>query len=210
MSEKNKLDVSLNDKLDIILSNQKKILKNEERILGEEVKIEEFETRELNDDNLMEKSEEDILKELSHLENEFKTSFSHPLKKITKRDIVKGFIGAFVGVMSHFAFSKAADIAITLEPWRSTVLYVVAFFIITIMLYYTGFRNIEKHLIVKFMPIRATLLYLVSILTIIFVNALFGKLHFPVSFLEMYNLVGASIIIAVMGAGTADLIGRSE
>ena len=131
------------------------------------------------------------------------------MRNITKRDLAKGFVGAFVGVMGHFAFSKAADIAPTLNFFQSSVLYLVAFMIIVLMLYYTGFRNIEKHIIAKFMPIRALVLYTVSIITVLFVYLLFGKIYLPLHFLEIYNLVAASIILAVMGAGTADLIGKN-
>ena len=202
--------LGLNEKLDLILKNQKTIMKNEEKILGEEKKVEELEEFEIKHEKNVEKSEEETLKELSMLEKEIKGSISNPIKKITKRDLFKGFVGAFVGVMSHFAFAKAADIAIDLTILRSTILYIVALIIVVVMLYYTGFRKIEKHIILKFMPLRAIVLYSVSILTIIIVNLLFGKLHFPVSFIGLYNLIGASIILAVMGAGTADLIGREE
>ncbi len=201
---------SLNAKLNLILENQEKILKNEAKILGEEERIEEMEQEELKEENETQKTEAEALKELEQLEKDLKKNISSPMKKITKRDIFKGFVGAFVGVMSHFAFSKAADIAPTLDFYRSTILFIVALIIVIVMLYYSGFRTIEKHIILKFMPLRAIILYVVSIVTILIVNLLFGKLHFPIHFNEVYQLVAASIILAVMGAGTADLIGRSE
>jgi len=200
----------LNEKLDLILENQKKILENESKILGEEMKIESLEKREIEHEKNVENDSKQALKELDLLEKEFKKNSSSPIKNITQRDMFKGFIGAFVGIMGHFAFSKAADLAVGLSIARSTVLFVVAFLIVIVMLYYSGFRNIEKHIVLKFMPLRALVLYGVSIVTIILVYLLFGKIHFPVSFIELYNLVGASIILAVMGACTADLIGRSE
>lgn len=201
---------TLNEKLDLILKNQDKILKNEQKILGEEEKIEELEREEIRDDKILEQNEESALTELANLEKELKMSISNPIKKVTKRDMLKGFVGAFVGVMGHFAFSKAADLAPSLSFIRSTMLYLVAFAIIIIMLYYSGFRKIEKTIVLKFMPLRALVLYSVSIITILLVNLLFGKLHFPLHFSEVYALVSASIILAVMGAGTADLIGRNE
>ena len=209
MSSSKNQKVSINEKLDLILKNQTKILNNEKRIIGEETKIEKFETKELKEENIAIKDDKEILEELSNLEKQIKKVSSNPIKNITKRDIVKGFIGAFIGVMSHFTFSKAADIALTLSFLRATVLYIIAFLIIIIMLYYTGFRSVEKSIVLKFMPIRAIVLYTVSIVTIIFVYVLFGKLQ-VVSFKEIYILVSASIILAVMGAGTADLIGRGE
>lgn len=200
---------SLNEKIDLILENQKKILKNEAKIFKEEQKLEEMETRDLESDERLAHSEADTLKELEKLEKEFSQGAS-PITQITKKDFVKGFIGAFVGVMSHFAFSKAADLAPSLEVWRATVLYIIAFIMIVGMLYYTGFRSVKHQTIFKFMPARATVLYGVSILTILIVNALFGKISLPLSFTQIYTLVGANIILAVMGAGTADLIGRVE
>jgi len=201
---------SLNNKLDEILTNQHKILRNEQKLLGEEEKIEVLEEKEMKNEDKNQKTEEEALEELDNLEEELKKSISSPIKKISKRDIFKGFIGAFVGVISHFAFIKAYDIAPHLTFLRATSLYVVAFFIIIMMLYYTGFRNVEKRTVLKFMPIRATILFLVSILTAIIVNILFGKIYIDASFITYYKLVAANIILAVMGAGTADLIGRGE
>lgn len=201
---------NLNLKLDEILKNQKTILKNEKKIMGEESKLESLEEKEISKEDLEINDEKEALKELASLENELKSSISNPIKNITKKDFFKGFIGAFIGIVGHFAFEKGADIALELTFLQTTILYIVGFLIILIMLYYSGFRKIEKHIILKFMPIRALVLYLTSILTIILVNLLFGKIHLPISILELYKLVGSTIILAIIGAGTADLIGRSE
>lgn len=201
---------SLNKKLDLIIQNQKKILENEKQILGEEQKIEKLEKEDLIQDKQANLSEKETMAELQKIESKLNKSIQKPLKLVTKRDIFKGFIGAFVGVIGHFAFSKAADIAKYINVTQATILYITAAFVITIMLYYTGFRNIEKQIILKFMPLRAIVLYTVSIITIIIVNLLFGKIHFPISFIEIYKIIGANIILAVMGAGTADLLGKVE
>lgn len=198
---------SLNDKLDLVLKNQEKILSNEKKILKEEYKLEALEHEELLKEDLNQKTEEEALAELQKLEKDLNKKLSSPINKVTKRDMFKGFIGAFVGIMGHFAFSKASDIATNLTWQRSTILYIIAFIMITIMLYYTGFRNVQKHLVLRFMPLRAMILYGVSIMAILIVNLLFGKFHYPYHFLEIYNIVGATIILAVLGAGTADLIG---
>jgi len=197
----------LNTKLDEILKNQKKILANEEKILGEEKKIEEMESIELEKEDLNQKTEEEALNELIHLEKQLKKNNYSPMRSITKRDVFKGFVGAFAGLMSHFAFSKGYDLGAHLTTYQATVLYVVAFVVINIMLYYTGFRKVQRHLVMRFMPLRAIILYTVSIITILLVYLLFGKVHFPIHFTEIYNVVGSSITLAVMGAGTADLIG---
>ena len=198
--------LSLNDKLNLIIDTQKKILKNEEKILGEEAEIKQLEKEELKH----EESEESSLEKLMKLELQLKRNISSPIKKVTKRDMFKGMIGASVGIMGHFAFTKGADIATTLTVFRSTILYLVAFIVIVIMLYYTGFKDVQKNIVAKFMPLRALVLYSVSVVVIIVINLLFGKIDFSTDFVTVYNLVGASIILAVMGAGTADLIGKNE
>jgi len=207
----------LNQKLDLILKNEKKILENEKKILGEEKnieikenKIEKEEIENLGENKTEIKDEIQALKELKNLEKELKENSSNPIKNITKKDILKGFIGAFIGIVTHFTFAKGIIIAENLNILNSTVLYITAFIIINLMLFYTGFRNIEKHLLLKFMPIRAFAIYLVSIITIILVYILFGEMHQPLTFEYLYNLIAANIILAVIGAGTADLIGKNE
>lgn len=204
----------INNKLDLILKQQKKILMTNEKILSnefgileEETKIEQLNNIELEKEDKNQKTEEDALNELINLETKFKQNITSSIDKITKRDLFKGFVGAFVGIMGHFAFDEAYHIANDLTFLRSSILYVIAFLIIIIMLYYTGFRTVKSHLILKFLPLRALILYVVSIIAIIFVNLLFGNINFPLNFIELYNLIGASIILAVLGAGTADLIG---
>jgi len=206
-----KASMSLNKKLDEILENQRQILKNENKILTEEGKIEELENEEIDTEEDNQKTEEDALKELEKLELSFKKSLDNPIRKITRRDFIKGFIGAFIGVVSHFTFSKAFDMGDSLQGYfQATILYLVSFMIISIMLYYTGFRKIEKHVIMKFMPLRAFVLYFVSLITVVVVYMIFGEIHFPIGVEKLYNTVGAAMIIAVIGAGTADLIGRGE
>lgn len=197
---------SVNTKLDRILTNQEKLMALEKRILKEEKKIEDYEVQELDH----EKSEDQALKELEELEKEIKENMSSPLKKVTSRDAFKGMIGALVGLIGHFAFTKATDVAYKIDPVRATILYFVAIVILVVMLYYTGFRHVEKVITFKFLPLRALVLYLVSILTIIVIYLLFGVIGFDVGLLELYQIIGGSIVLAVLGAATADLIGREE
>ncbi|MFW6026953.1 MAG: hypothetical protein ACOCRX_11505 [Candidatus Woesearchaeota archaeon] len=155
-------------------------------------------------------SEEEALKELEKIEKQINKGFNSPMTKITKRDVFKGFIGAFIGMLGHFAFIKAFDISLDLTYARATLFYTIAFFMIVIMLYYTGFKQVKKKLLFNFLPIRAVVLYLVSILAILFLNLIYGKIYFPIDIGQIYKLVSASIILAVIGAGTADLLGKIE
>lgn len=208
--------LTLNQKLDTILNNQKKILENEAKILGDEEKIlqkeeqiENLENQELENENKEFKQGKGTYDSLLELQKKLESQNKKSLQKITKKDFFKGFIGAFIGVMSHFAFLKAVDISYDLSFTRASALFIVAAIIIVTMLYYTGFQRVKKKLLLNFIPLRASILYFVSIITILFVNFLFGQIQ-DYSIMALYNLIAANIILAVIGAGTADLIGRVE
>ncbi len=208
---------SLNEKINLILENQnillkndEKILKNQKNILKEEEKIETLEKEEIFKQNENFNTEEDAIKEIKKLEKELLKNQVNPISKITKRDLVKGFIGSFIGVMGHFAFTKGTELGKKFDIFQASVLYIVAFFIIILMLYYTGFRSVQKKTILKFLPLRACVLYSVSIITILMINFLFLQLSFEDPFSTFYKVVSASMILGVLGAGTADLIGKNE
>ncbi|MCH8519221.1 MAG: hypothetical protein LAT82_00510 [Nanoarchaeota archaeon] len=218
LNSNNKLNpkLSLNEKLDLILKNQQTILDNEAKILGEEEKILEkeeeikrLEEEEMSNEQNYHSKEEGSLESLLALQQKLQNESKKSMRKITKKDFFKGFIGAFIGVMSHFAFLKAVSISEDLTFTRATALFIVAGIIIITMLYFTGFKQIRNKFVLNFIPLRATILYGVSIFTILFVNFLFGQIY-DYSFFALYNLVAANIILAVIGAGTADLIGRVE
>ena len=200
----------LNKKLDEILKNEKKILENERKILNEETDIDKLEKKEIKENNIEINDEDKALEDLQKLEKEIKTNSVNPIKDITKKDILKGFVGAFIGIVAHFTFAKGVLVAKNLTIINSILLYVTAFIIINIMLFYSGFRKIKKHLLLKFMPLRSIVIYLVSIITILLVYLLFGEIHEVLTPLKLFNLVAANIVLAVIGAGTADLIGKNE
>ncbi len=187
-------------KLDLILENQKKILELEEKLLKEEKEIEEEEKKEVMTISKVENLDEKIEKEL-------KKELNSTLKKITYKDATKAFIGAFIGLVSHFVFLEAFHLSEKISLMRATLWYIIAFIIVILFLYYTGFKKVRIKLILSFLPLRATMIYIVSILTIVFIYLIFGLLH-EYNFLYIYKVVGSSIIPAVIGASTADLIGR--
>lgn len=165
----------------------------------------------------LEKQEEDVilgeeslelhqLKRLEKLELEIKRDVSgHPLSRITYHDVTKGLIGAFVGVVGHFAFFYGHKIALELSYVRSTVLLLVSLLLLVIFLYFSGFRRVKEYN--KYLPIRVGVIYCTALLVALTVLFLFGIIHFPPSFAELYKNVAAVSILAVMGAATADLIG---
>ena len=187
-----------------------KILKNQQKILREEKVLEELERKELNQEDTIISSEKEALRELEKIGENLKKNISSPLRTITKKDIAKGIIGAFIGIVGHYAFLKGKDFAESLTFSTATGLYIISFLMLVLMLYYTGFRTIEKKIIVKFLPMRATILYLTAIGTIFFVYVIFGILEMPLSFEQIYKLIGANIILASLGSGTADLIGGDK
>lgn len=129
------------------------------------------------------------------------------LGKINYKDFVKAIIGAFFGVMGHFAFAKGVDIAQGHSYLRSTLLLLTSFIILILFIYFSGYRQVKTYYFLKFFPLRATAIYVSAIFTVVFVLLLYGIVDFSTPFKEVYNVVAAISILAVLGAGTSDLIG---
>lgn len=205
---------SLEKQQNKILDLQKKILNKESNISKKEDLFLDFEKKELDDDKILEKDEAlelDELKKIEELELNIKRKVGEsPLKRITYRDITKGMIGAFFGIVGHFAFVEGVHIAEEFTILRSTALLVTSFIIIVLFLYFTGFRTVTDDLLYKFMPIRALVIYFSAMITVVVVLLLYGKIDFSMPFHAIYNTVAAISILAVLGAGTADLIGKNE
>ena len=151
------------------------------------------------------------LKRIGELEKTIEKDVAEsPLKKITKRDITKGVIGAFFGVVGHFAFVEGVHVAEHFSLLRSIMLLVTAFIILVVFLYFTGFRKVDDDFVFKILPIRAIVIYISAIITIYFVLLIYGKIEFTTTFMTVLNTVSAISILAVIGAGSADLIGKQE
>jgi uncharacterized membrane protein len=208
-----KLDLILG-KLDSIQNTDDIIRQDEEKLLREEEKLLLLEEKGILEESTIEKKEDDALEELKKiesLEQDIKEGLKEsPLKRITYKDITKGIIGAFFGVVGHFAFAKGPELAETFSFFRSTLLFIVSFVIILLFLYFSGFKSVNDKLFLKFFPLRAFVIYFSAIITIIVVLLLYGKIYFTMSFEQIYNTVAAISLLAVMGAATADLIGKNE
>lgn len=220
-SKKRSKEEEILKRLDRIEKNQKKLLKIQESILKEEELIEKEEKKnldlakeELIEEKKIEEVEQEELNELKKLEElekqiekELKVS---PLKKVTQRDVIKGMLGALFGVVGHFAFAKGVELAEHYSFTRSTFLYLTSFAIIVLFLYFAGFRKVDDIFIFKVLPIRAIVIYISAIITVILVLFLYGKISFQTDFQVVYNTVAAISVLAVLGAGTADLLGKEE
>ena len=177
-----------------ILSEGKKIEerieKKENSIAAEERKVERGTER-------VEKLEKDIKREVSE----------KPLKNLSFRDVNKGIIGAFIGVVAHYAFIYGREIAKDISVVRATILIIFSYFLIILLMYETGYRQIREKWVLKIIPKRATVIYLTSIVVIVFIFFLFNQLDFSNPGL-LYREIAVTLVLASVGAGTADLIGK--
>lgn len=211
----------INKKLQQVLQTQEKILANQEELLREEKRVEKeeekIETLSLEEKGEERKLEEVAQKELSEIEQlqqmekRIQSEVSaHPLKKITYRDFTKGVIGAFVGIVAHFSFLEGLHFAESFTMLRATLMYVMSLVIGITFLYFSGFRHVGDKLVLKFIPLRIIVIYLTAILVVVLVLWLFGAITAATHFEEVYKTVSAIGILAILGACTADLIGKEH
>jgi len=187
----------INKKLDQLLSSQKKLLSKESKVEKEEA--------------IVEREEETELKKLEELETFEKVIMSevgpHPLRELTYKDVVKGSIGALIGVAAHYSFVYGVKVAAEIDVFRATLLFPISYAFGGIFMYLTGFRRIKDPRILSFLPVRLTVLYLVAVITAMLVLLLFNPGFFD-EFWMTYKQVATVTLSAVIGACTADLIGK--
>ncbi len=200
----------LSKKLDQIMQLQKKQLSSQkklEALEGEELGIIREEDKEIED---VENTERGILNKIEELESIEKKVRSevgeHPLRKITYKDVGKSMVGAFVGLVSHYAVLEGVHFSEEISLLRASFMYFVSLMIGLIVLYYTGFRKIKDVKILALLPLRLLVIYCVTLLTIIIVLFVMGKLE-GTHFVEIYKAVAALSMPGMIGACVADLIG---
>ena len=212
-SSQEKLDLILK-KLENIEKTQAVLQKEEEQIINEEEKMLSMEKKGVSEESVIEKKEDetiDELKKIEELEKSIKEGLKDsPLKRVTYRDVTKGMIGAFFGIVGHFAFVEGTHLSEEFSFMRSTMLLVTSFVIILVFLYFSGFRKVNEKFVFEFLPLRAIVIFCSSIFTVFFVLLLYGFVGADTSFMHIYKSVAAISILAVLGAGTADLIGKNE
>lgn len=199
-------------KLSLELINQKldKILSNQALLLGEEKRIEKGEIAEEKEEEKLERTEKEELGELKRLEEiekevqkELKV---HPLSRITYKDIAKGAVGAFAGLLIHYTFTYGLKTAEQIDVARATILFPLSFIVGALFLYFTGFRKVKDPKLIKFLPARVMVLYTISMVVSFLVLMLFYP-EFGSNLTLTYKQLAAFSISAVVGACTADLIG---
>lgn len=169
---------------------EKEIEHKEDAILHEEKKLEKETAK-------IERLEEGIRKEVT----------PRPLRKLSMKDLNKGIIGAFIGVVAHFAFAYGKQIAQDISLTRATVLIVFSYVLIIILMYETGYREVKERRLLGILPKRATVIYITSIIMILVIFFLFNQVNFS-DLTGLYKQIAVTSILASLGAGTADLIGR--
>ena len=187
-----------------ILAEEKKI---ESKINGVERKEEEIEKKEtqiIKEEKKIEKETEKVEK----IEKEIKKEVTiKPLKTIGIKDLSKGIIGAFIGVVAHFAFIYGKEIAQHITVLRATILIAFSYVLIIILMYETGYREIREKRLLGILPKRATVIYITSLMMIPIIFFLFNQLNLS-NLTELYKQIAVTSVLSSVGAGTADLIGR--
>ncbi len=188
-----------------ILANQRKqflkINESEEKIEEDIVEAEE---------SLPAMNEKQEISEIKRLEADLKKDTqTSPLRRITYRDVTKGLVGAFIAVVNQFAFASGFQIAEHYSILQSSLLLVTSFMIIVLFIYYTGFRKVDDKFVFRFLPLRAGILYIVSIFVSAIIPFAFKTLTPDMPFSVIYGTIASISILAVLGAGTADLIGKA-
>ena len=178
------------EKVGSIEKEEDAIEKKEEKISSEEKKIEKETTK-------IEKTEQEIKKAV----------VPKPMSKFNIKDINRGIIGAFIGVVAHFAFVYSREIAKDISTARATVLIFFSYILIIILMYETGYREIKEKRILGILPIRATVIFMTSIAVILVIFFLFNQVSAG-DLTGLYKQIAVTSVLAALGAGTADLIGN--
>ena len=191
--------VDVYDELQSVKRQQKQIMKFEQEQLKREIKIEGYEKKELEE-----------LEALEDIEKKLKVAVgSHPLRKVTIKDVVKGGIGAFIGTTAHYSFIYGVKVAQSIDLARAILLFPLAFAIGAVFLYFTGFRKIKNPKLIWFLPVRLVVLFLTS-LTVSFLVLYLLQPEFIHDPITMFKTLATVQLSAMIGACTADLIGKNE
>lgn len=178
-----------------------KVIKNQSVLLKGQSKLERLEKQ-------IESEEEEELKRLKSIRKEIEEELGpHPLTKITSRDIAKGVVGSFIGIVAHFTFFYGIKVAHWLTMTRAALLYPLSLVIGGVFMYATGFRKVKGVRVMKFLPVRLLVLYIVSLVVSALVLFFFSP-EFLHSFEYAFKELSTVSLIAIIGACTADLIGK--
>ncbi len=182
-----------------LAKKQELLLTKENQELKEESELKNLESKEIDEIKQIELVEKELKKDLR----------KHVLRKITMKDASKAAVGAFIGIVGHFAFLEGPHLAEKISTTRATLLLIISYLITMLIVYFSGFRRVKQKRFLSIIPIRVTVIYFISIMVIILVLTVFGFINTHTHLSEIYKYVASISILASIGAGTADLIGEN-
>ena len=187
-----------------ILAEEKKIEHKVENVQKEEKQIEKKEDMIEEEEKKFEQEAKKVEGLEKKIEKEVKPK---TLSGFNLKDLNKAIIGAFIGVVAHFGFIYGKAIAKFISTPRAGLLLLFSYLLIIVLMYETGYREIKEKRILGVLPKRATFVYIISLIVIIVILFLFNMLDWsdPIG---LFKEIAVTSVLASVGAGTADLIGR--
>jgi uncharacterized membrane protein len=165
----------------------------------------------LKEEENIEQLQKQELESLQQLKKEVEKNIGpHPLTKITKSDIGRSIVGALIGTIGHFAFFYGAELAERISLPRATLLYFFSLIVCFFFMYYSGFRKVKEIKVLRFIPIRMAIVYIISIIVVILSLLIFGFVDATSNFEYIYKIVASTLLLSVLGASTADILGKEE
>lgn len=163
----------------------------------------------MKEEQKIEQLQQKELKNLQQLKQEIsQDSNRHPLTRITRADIIRSIIGALIGTVGHFAFFYGVELAEKISVVRATTLYLLSLVVCFFFMYYSGFRKVKEVRIFRFIPLRVMVVYCISILVVIGTLFIFGLIDAQTPFVNVYKVISTTLLLAVLGASTADILGK--
>ena len=198
--------ISLKDALqDLeILSEEKKVEHKVDEVEKKTERIEQKEAQIAEEEKKLEKETQKI----EGIERKIEKEVSQkPLTAFNFRDLNKGIVGAFIGVVAHFGFVYGSVLADKITTARASLLLVFSYLLIVVLMYETGYREIKEKRLLGILPKRATFIFITSIVVVAAIFFLFNMVDLkdPVGF---FKQIAVTSVLASLGAGTADLLGK--
>lgn len=187
-----------------ILAEEKKVEHKVEEVEKKEVAIEKKEQELVKEEKKLEKETQKMEGLGRKIEKEVSTK---PLESFNLKDLNKGIIGAFIGVVAHFGFIYGSILADKITTFRATLLLLFSYLLIVILMYETGYRDIKEKRLLGILPKRATFIFITSIIVVVAIFFLFNMAD-PKNPIGFYRQVAVTSVLASLGAGTADLLGK--
>lgn len=187
-----------------VLSEEKKVEHKVDEIEKKAEQIEQKEAQIAKEEKKLEKETQKV----EGIERKIEKEISQkPLTSFNFRDLNKGIVGAFIGVVAHFGFIYGSVLADKITTARASLLLLFSYLLIVVLMYETGYREIKEKRLLGILPKRATFIFLTSIFVVAAIFFLFNMVDLkdPIGF---FKQIAVTSVLASLGAGTADLLGK--